>query len=101
MQCYSIEDGVVTLNIKAQPASSKNEFSGLYGEDALKVRVKAAAVEGAANKELVKFLSKSFKVAKSDIHFKSGETSKIKRLSFPLTDAFLTIMKEFDNGKSL
>ncbi len=101
MQCYSIEDGVVTLNIKAQPASSKNEFSGLYGEDALKVRVKAAAVEGAANKELVKFLSKSFKVAKSDIEFKSGETSKIKRLSFPLTDAFLTIMKEFDNGKSL
>ena len=101
MQCYSIEDGVVTLNIKAQPASSKNEFSGLYGEDALKVRVKAAAVEGAANKELVKFLSKSFKVAKSDIKFKSGETSKIKRLSFPLTDAFLTIMKEFDNGKSL
>ena len=101
MKCYSVEDGVVILNIKAQPASSKNEFSGLYGEDALKVRVKAAAVEGAANKELVKFLSKSFKVAKSDIKFKSGETSKIKRLSFPLTDAFLTIMKEFDNGKSL
>ena len=101
MKCYSIDDGVVTLNIKAQPAASKNQFSGLYGEDALKVRVKAAAVEGAANKELVKFLSKSFKVAKSDISFKSGQTSKIKRLSFPLTDAFLTIMKEFDNGKSL
>ncbi len=101
MKCYSIENGVVTLNIKAQPASSKNEFSGLYGEDALKVRVKAAAVEGAANKELVKFLSKSFKVAKSDITFKSGQTSKIKRLSFPLTDEFLNIMKEIENGKSL
>jgi len=101
MKFYKIEDEKVTLNIKAQPAASKNEFSGIYGEDALKIRVKAAAVEGAANKELVKFLSKSFKVAKSDIAFKSGETSKIKRLCFPVTEAFLKIMKEFEDGKSI
>jgi len=101
MKFYKIENETVTLNIKAQPAASKNEFSGLYGEDALKIRVKAAAVEGAANKELVKFLSKSFKVAKSDIKFKSGETSKIKRLCFPVTEAFLKIMKEFEDGKSI
>jgi len=101
MKFYKIEDEKVTLNIKAQPAASKNEFSGIYGEDALKIRVKAAAVEGAANKELVKFLSKSFKVAKSDITFKSGETSKIKRLCFPVTEAFLKIMKEFEDGKSI
>jgi len=101
MKFYKIEDKKVTLNIKAQPAASKNEFSGIYGEDALKIRVKAAAVEGAANKELVKFLSKSFKVAKSDFSFKSGETSKIKRLCFPVTDTFLKIMKEFEDGKSI
>jgi len=101
MKCYSIDNEMVTLNVKAQPAASRNEFSGLYGEDALKIRVKAAAVEGAANKELVKFLSKSFKVAKSDITFKSGETSKIKRLCFPVTELFLTKMKEIEDGKSL
>jgi len=101
MKCYSIDNDVVTLNVKAQPAASKNEFSGLYGEDALKIRVKAAAVEGAANKELVKFLSKSFKIAKSDIRFKSGETSKIKRICFPVTELFLTKMKEIEDGKSL
>ena len=101
MKCYSIENEVVTLNIKAQPAASKNEFSGLYGEDALKIRVKAAAVEGAANKELVKFLSKNFKVAKSDITFKSGETSKIKRICFPVTELFLIKMKEIEDGKSI
>jgi len=101
MKFYSLDDGFVTLNIKAQPAASKNEFCGVYGEDALKVRIRAAAVEGAANKELVKFLSKSFKVAKSDIIFKSGKTSKIKRLCFPVTEAFLKIMKELEDGKSL
>ena len=85
---YNIEDGEVTLRIKAQPGASKNEFCGLYGDDAIKIRIRAAAVEGAANKELVKFLSKSFKVPKSEIRFKSGETSKIKSVQFPLTDRF-------------
>ena len=90
---YSIKDDEVILNIKAQPASSKNEFCGLYGDDAIKIKIKAAPVEGAANKELVKFISKSFKVPKSSIKFISGETSKIKRVQFPLTDKFSEFIK--------
>jgi len=101
MKFYSVESGFVTLNIKAQPAASKNEFCGLYGEDAIKIRIRAAAVEGAANRELVKFLSKSFKVAKSEIVFKSGETSKIKRVSFPLTEQFNQFIREIEDGKSV
>jgi len=73
---YSVEEMSVTIRIKAQPNASKSEFCEVYGEDAIKVRIKAPAVEGAANKELVKFLSKSFKVAKSDIIFKSGSRVK-------------------------
>ena len=91
---YTIDNDNVILNIKAQPGASKNEFCGLYGDDALKVRIRAAAVEGAANKELIKFISKSFKVPKSEVKFVSGETSKIKRVSFPLTERF----KEFIKG---
>ncbi len=45
-------------------------------------------MEGAANKELVKFLSKSFKVSKSDIIFKTGQNSKVKIVVFPLTSKF-------------
>jgi len=85
---YSLEEMSVTIRIKAQPNASKSEFCEVYGEDAIKVRIKAPAVEGAANKELVKFLSKSFKVAKSDIIFKSGQQSKIKSITFPLTEKF-------------
>ncbi|MBD3789013.1 MAG: YggU family protein [Campylobacterales bacterium] len=87
---YQIDSGKVSLRIKAQPAASKNAFCGPYGEDALKVTIKAPAVEGAANQELVKFLSKSFKVSKGDILFKTGQTSKVKIVEFPLT-------KEFEN----
>jgi uncharacterized protein (TIGR00251 family) len=85
---YRIEDDRVSIRIKAQPAASKNEFCEVYGEDAIKIRIKAPAVEGAANKELVKFLSKSFKVSKSDIIFKTGQNSKIKIVEFPLTEKF-------------
>ena len=91
---YSIQEGQVTLRIKAQPAASKNAFAGEYGEDAIKVRIKAPAVEGAANKELIKFLAKSFKVAKSDIVFKSGAQSKIKIITFPLSEKFEAWLEE-------
>lgn len=76
------------MRIKAQPAASKSEFCEAYGINAIKIRIKAPAVEGAANKELIKFLAKSFKVLKSDILFKTGENSKIKIVVFPLSDKF-------------
>ena len=85
---YKIDKDRVSLCIKAQPASSKNEFCELYGEDAIKIRIKAPAVDGAANRELIKFLAKSFKVPKSDILFKTGQNSKIKIVEFPLSDKF-------------
>ena len=97
---YEIHDTKVSIRIKAQPAASRNEFCEIYGEDAIKVRIKAAAVEGAANKELVKFLSKSFKVPKRDIIFKSGQNSKIKIVEFPITEQFKTWLEtvEADQG---
>ena len=85
---YEIKGDRVSLRIKAQPNASKSEFCELYGDNTIKIRIKAPAVEGAANKELVKFLSKSFKVPKSDIIFKTGQNSKVKIIAFPLTEKF-------------
>ena len=71
------ENNVLILRIKAVPNSSKNEICGLF-DDALKVKIKAAAVENKANEELVKFFSKLLKVPKSSVILKSGGTSKLK-----------------------
>ncbi len=90
---YEIAGETVTLRIKAVPNSSKNLFSGIL-DDALKIKIKAPAVEGAANKELVKFLSKSFKVPKSDIAFVGGETSKQKRLRLPYNEKVKNFIEE-------
>lgn len=91
---YNIDDETVTLRIKAQPNASRTEFCEVYDNDAMKIRIKAPAVEGAANKELVKFLAKSFKVSKSDILFKTGQNSKIKIVAFPLNDKFKDWIEE-------
>ena len=71
-------DGVV-LNVRAQPRSSKAGLDGLLG-DALKVRIRAAPVDGKANKELVETLADAFGLSKSRVAFKGGETSKTKRI---------------------
>ena len=67
------------LNVKAQPRSSKAGVDGLLG-DAVKVRVRCAPVDGKANKELVETLADAFGLPKSRVVFKSGETSKQKRI---------------------
>lgn len=74
---YKEQNNTLVLKIKAVPNSSKNEICGLF-DDALKVKIKAPAVENKANEELVKFFAKLLKVPKSSVILKSGGTSKLK-----------------------
>ena len=90
---YDERDDAVDLYINVRPAGSRNEVVGIF-DDTLKIRIKAPAVEGAANKELVKFLSKQFKVPKSSILFVSGETSRRKRIRLPKTEKVLQFIEE-------
>ena len=77
---FTETDAGVILNVRAQPRSSKAGVDGLFGDDAVKVRIRAAPVDGKANKELVETLADAFGLAKSAVVFKGGETSKTKRL---------------------
>jgi len=90
---YEIKDDKVYLKVKAQPNSSKNKIAGIY-DDNLKINIKAPAVDGAANKELIKFLSKEFKIPKSEIIIK-GESSKRKVLILPLSEKLSNFLKKF------
>ncbi|GAB6074087.1 DUF167 domain-containing protein [Nautilia lithotrophica] len=92
---FEVKNGKIYLKVKAQPNSSKNKIAGKYA-DSLKINIKAPAVEGAANKELIKFISKEFKTAKSDIQIK-GETSKQKILILPFRDDIIKKLEEFNN----
>ncbi|MCK4418377.1 YggU family protein [Candidatus Aerophobetes bacterium] len=69
----------VTFRLRVQPGASKNEIVGVQ-QDAFKVRISAPPVEGKANKALIQFLAKEFRVKKSEIKIVSGHTTRIKTI---------------------
>ena len=73
-----VPDGIV-LNVKAQVRSSKCGLDGVF-DNAVKVRVRSAPVDGKANREIVETIADALGVAKSRVEFKSGETSRTKRI---------------------
>ena len=62
------------------PRASRTEIIGEHA-GALRVRISAPPVDGAANAELIKLLAKLFSVARSDVEIESGERSKSKVVS--------------------
>lgn len=76
-------DGLL-IRIKIVPNSSKNDL--IIEEEFIKVKVTAQPIENKANKALIEFLSKKFKVPKTSIEIVKGDTSKEKTLLFSIND---------------
>jgi hypothetical protein len=74
-----VKETPTTLEFKvlAVPRSSRNQIVGSH-EAALKVKLKAPPVEGAANKMCLEFLAKTFQVPKSDLAITAGQNARRK-----------------------
>lgn len=72
-------EGAVTFSMRVQPRASKDEVAGEMG-GALKVRLRAPAVEDRANEALVEFLAQLLKRPRSAVRILSGERSRMKRI---------------------
>ncbi|MEH8025833.1 DUF167 family protein YggU [Gallibacterium anatis] len=75
------ENGLL-LNIILQPKAGKDQIVGLYGDE-LKITITAPPIDGKANAHLLKFLSKQFKVTKTQIELRKGELSRHKQVFIP------------------
>ena len=75
----SLPGGDILLSLYVQPRASRNELTGLHG-DALKLRLTTPPVNGKANKAVITFLAKLFKIPKSAILIKSGLQSRSKKI---------------------
>jgi uncharacterized protein (TIGR00251 family) len=71
-------EGAVIFSLRVQPRASKDEIAGELG-GALKVRLRAPAVEDRANEALVEFLAGLLKRPKSAVRILSGERNRTKR----------------------
>lgn len=83
MNCYTVCDGGVLLNIRLTPNARKNALlAELYisgdAKTYLKAAVTAVPEDGKANKALTKLLAKTLKIAPSHITLKQGETHRNK-----------------------
>ncbi len=77
------EEGLI-VSLRISPNASKNEI--IKTDDGVKIKITAPPVDGKANKCLVEFLSKLFKIPKSSIEILRGETSKEKTLLLKIDD---------------
>ena len=86
----------IIFNLRILPNSSKNEI--IKADGAIKVKITAPPVDGKANKALLEFLSKTFKIPKTSFSIVKGETSKDKTLSVKAADEEkLQNLKDFLN----
>lgn len=74
-----VDDGVA-ISIRVQPRASTSEISGAYGERAIKIRLAAPPVDGAANDELVSFLAELFDVPRRRVMLERGHGSRDKQV---------------------
>jgi uncharacterized protein (TIGR00251 family) len=83
---YSRHNRSLTFAVRVAPRSSLTEVGGEYN-GALRVRLNAPPVDGAANKELARVLAKSFHVPQNAVEIVSGANSKNKIVRLQGADA--------------
>ncbi len=71
-------EGGVEMAVRARPRASRTELAGPYGDRAIRIRLAAPPVDGAANKELVDFLADLFDVSPSAVTLVRGHGGRSK-----------------------
>lgn len=74
----------ILIKIKISPNAKKNEI--IKTDTETKIKITAQPIDGKANKCLIEFLSKHFKIPKTSIQIVKGETSKEKTIRFETSD---------------
>ena len=76
------------LRVHAQPGARRTEVQGLHA-GAIKIKLQARPVEGAANEALLQFLAEALQVPRRRCVLVSGESSRQKRVRIESPDRAL------------
>jgi hypothetical protein len=79
MSHFEWQGNDLILRIRVQPRSSREGFTEVLG-DRIKLCLNAAPVDGKANAQLIRYLSKYFGVARQRVAILSGQTHREKRV---------------------
>ncbi|MBR4932253.1 MAG: YggU family protein [Alphaproteobacteria bacterium] len=81
-----VKDNTLFLCIRVLPNAKRSGIEGIWNDTALKVALRAPAVDGLANKALIDFLAELLHVKKREIFIVRGETSREKLVSIQTAD---------------
>ena len=76
---YTERGGAIIFTVRVVPRASRSSIEGEH-DGAVRVRVAAPPVDGAANEELVLTLARALGVARRAVEITSGHTSKLKQV---------------------
>jgi uncharacterized protein (TIGR00251 family) len=88
MGLYKWSGANLELSVHVQPGAKRTEVTGAHGE-ALKIRVHARPIEGAANEALLDFLAGALQVPRKRCVLISGQASRQKRVLIEAPDRAL------------
>lgn len=96
---YNLHSGKkgAALAIRVTPRASRNQIVEILADGTLKIRLTAPPVEGKANEELIRFLSKVLDVAASRIEIVAGATGRDKLVTVLNMDAESVHKKILEN----
>ena len=77
---HTFANGTLTFSVRVTVRASRSCAAGEH-DGALKLRIAAPPVDGAANEEVVKVIAKLFGVPRSGVSIVSGQTSRLKRIA--------------------
>jgi hypothetical protein len=75
---FRYEHGDLTLTLHVQPGAARTGWAGRYGEQALRLRLAAPAVDGRANAACCAWLARSCGVPKGNVQILHGLASRHK-----------------------
>jgi uncharacterized protein (TIGR00251 family) len=75
-------DGGITFSVRVVPRASRTGIAGLI-DGALKVRIAAPPVDGAANEELIRGLAKLLELPMREVEIVRGHTGRSKLVRVP------------------
>jgi uncharacterized protein (TIGR00251 family) len=98
VECTEAADAI-TFKVRVVPRASKSAIVGEH-DGALKVRVAAPPVEGAANEELTRLLARAFGLPARGVEIVSGHASKTKlvRVAGASAEQLLRLASAEQNG---
>ena len=90
------KDGAV-LTVHVQPKAARTACAGIHGE-AVKIRIAAPPVGGAANRELIRFLADELSLPAAAVRIESGGAGRYKRVRLDGVTAVQVLSRLVPNG---